>query len=37
MDDAAARHDAMHVRVMIEVLAPGVQDGGDADVGSQVF
>ena len=35
--DAAARHDAMHMRMMIEVLAPGVQDGGDADVGAKVF
>ena len=35
--DAAARHDAMHMRVMIEVLTPGVQDGGDADVGAKVF
>lgn len=30
--DAATRHDAVHVGMMIEVLSPGVQDGGDADL-----
>ncbi len=35
--DAATRHDAMDVRVMIEVLAPRVQHGGDADVGAEVL
>lgn len=33
----AAGHDAMHMRVVIEGLAPGMQHRGDADVGSQVF
>ena len=27
----------MHMRMMLEVLAPGVQDGGDADVGAEVL
>ena len=30
--DAAARHDAVDVRVVIEALSPGVEDGGETDV-----
>ena len=35
--DAATRNDAVHVRVVLEVLAPGVQDCDDADVGAEVL
>ncbi|MGY4286903.1 hypothetical protein ACVWXO_006123 [Bradyrhizobium sp. LM2.7] len=35
--DAAARHDHVHVRVMGERRAPGVQHGGDADAGAEVL
>ena len=35
--DAAARHDAMDMRMVIEVLAPGVQHGREADLGAQVL
>ena len=34
---AAARNDAVDMGMVIEVLAPGVQDGGDADVGAEVL
>src|SRR5262245_50674378 len=33
----ATRYDAMHMRMMLEVLTPGVQDGGDADVGPEML
>ena len=29
--DASSRHDAMHVRVMQQVLSPGVQNAEEAD------
>src|ERR1700674_4183013 len=35
--DAATLHDAVRVRVMLEVLPPRVQDGGDADVGTELL
>ena len=35
--DAAARHDAVDVRMMIEVLAPRVQHRRDADIGAQML
>jgi len=35
--DTATRNDAVDVRVMIEVLAPGVQDGCHTDVGAEVL
>jgi hypothetical protein len=34
--EAAARHDAMDVGMMIEVLSPGVQDGGEADLSAEM-
>ena len=34
---AAARNDAVHMEMVIEVLAPAVQDGSDADVGAEVL
>ena len=34
--DAATRHDAMHMRMMRQGRAPGMQDGGDGDVGTKV-
>ena len=33
----AARHDAVDVRVMLQVLAPGVEDGQEADLGPEVL
>ena len=33
----AARYDAVHMRMMLEVLAPAMQHGGDADVGAEVL
>ena len=35
--DAAGRHDAVDMRVVVEGLAPGVQHGGDADPGPKVL
>src|ERR1700674_3273147 len=35
--DAATRNDAVRMRMMMEVLAPCMQDGGDADVGTEVL
>src|SRR5262245_32472462 len=34
---ATARHDTVHVRMMLEVLTPAVQNGGDADVGAEML
>ena len=34
---AATRHDAMDVGVVLEVLAPGVEDGQEADLGPEVL
>ena len=31
------RHDAVHMRVVLEVLAPGVEDGQEADLGPEVL
>ena len=33
---AAAGHHAMDMRMMLEGLAPGVQDGGDANLGAEM-
>src|ERR1700737_2052947 len=33
----ATGHDAVEVRMMVEVLAPGVQHGRDADLGAEVL
>src|ERR1700730_9587917 len=35
--DSAARHDAVDVRVMMQVLAPGVEHREEADPGAQMF
>ena len=35
--DAAPRNEAVDVRMVLEVLAPCMQDGSDADVGTEVF
>ena len=35
--EAAARHDHVHVRVMGERRAPGVQHGGEADAGAEML
>jgi len=35
--DASTRHNAVDVGVVIEALSPGVQDGGEADVGAEVL
>ena len=35
--DAAARYDAMDMRVMIQVLPPRVQHAGDADRGTEML
>ncbi len=35
--DAAAGHDAMHMRMMGERRAPGVQHHGDADLGAEML
>ena len=35
--DAAARHDHVHVRMVGERRAPGMQDGQDADAGAEVL
>src|SRR2546425_144682 len=35
--ESAAGYDAMDMRMMIELLSPGVQDGDDADVGTEVL
>src|SRR3984893_15975494 len=35
--DAATRNDAVRMRMVLEVLAPCVQDGSDADVGTEVL
>jgi hypothetical protein len=34
---AAARHHAMQMRVMQQILAPGMQNGDEADLGAQVL
>jgi hypothetical protein len=34
--DTSAGYNAVDVRVMMETLSPGVQDGGEADVGAEV-
>ena len=34
---AAARHDAMDMRMVLQGLAPGVQDGDDADLGAEML
>ena len=36
-DEAAARHDAMDVRVMGQSLAPGVEHRDDADLGAEML
>ena len=35
--EPAARHDAMDVGVVLQVLAPGVEDGQEADLGPEVL
>ena len=35
--ETAARDDAVQMRVMNQLLAPGVEDGEEADLGTQVF
>src|SRR5580700_10303900 len=35
--DAAPRNDAVRMRIVLEVLAPCMQDGSDADVGAKVL
>ena len=35
--DSASRHHAVHMRVVFEVLAPGVQDGQEPDLGPEVL
>ena len=35
--DAPARYNAVNMRMVIEVLSPGVQDSGEADVGAEVL
>ena len=35
--EAAARHDAMDMRMLLERLPPGVQDGEHADLGAQML
>ncbi len=35
--DAAARYHAVHVRMVLQVLPPGMQDRDEADLGAQVF
>ena len=32
-----SRHDAMHMRMVLKVLAPGVEDGQEADLGPEVL
>ena len=32
-----SRHDAMHMRMVLEVLAPGVEDGQEPDLGPEVL
>ena len=34
---AAARNDTVHMKMVLEVLAPAVQDGSEADVGAEVL
>ena len=34
---SAARHDAMDVRMMVQVLAPGVEHGEEADLGAEML
>jgi hypothetical protein len=34
---AACRHDAVDMRMMLQVVSPGVQDTEQADIGSQVL
>src|SRR6266702_91328 len=34
---AAARNDTVHMRMVLEVLAPAVQDSSDANVGAEVL
>ena len=34
---AAAGHDTMQVRVMMQVLSPGMKDRNDADLGAEMF
>src|SRR6266545_3531085 len=34
---AAARNDTVHMRMVLEVLAPAVQDSSDANVGDEVL
>jgi hypothetical protein len=33
----AAGHDAVQMRMMLQVLTPGMQDGEESDFGAQVF
>ena len=35
--EPTSRHDAMHMRMVLEVLAPGVEDGQEADLGPEVL
>ncbi len=35
--DATARHYAMHMRVMLQSLTPGMQQGDEANLGAQVL
>ena len=35
--DTAARHYAMHMRVMLQSLTPGMQQGDKTDLGTQVL
>ena len=35
--EAAARHDAMDMRMMVQGLAPGVQHGDEADLGAEML
>ena len=35
--DPASGYDAMHVRVMQEILPPGVQNAEEADGGAEMF
>ena len=34
--DATARHQAMHVRMVTEILAPGMQDGEESDLSAKM-
>ncbi len=35
--ESAGGHDAVHVRVMLEFLVPGVQDAEEADLRTEMF